>query len=76
MPRGSFADRLRESRLDPMAIWRWGFALLLLVAGVWLVVAAPVWGGASGRTLGWVVIGYAVVRPLFGRLVGSGRRSV
>ncbi len=56
------SDRSLRERLDPMALWRWGFSIVLIGCGLWLVVASPQIGGASGRTLGLVVIAYAVVR--------------
>ena len=58
-PAGS---RKRLGQIDPILVWRWGFAALLVVVGAWLVYARPQVGGASGRTLGWIMIGYAAVR--------------
>jgi hypothetical protein len=61
--------------IDPMVLWRWGFAVLLLLVGGWLVIASPAIGQANGRTLGYVVIGYALLRLLLGWLAHGRRRN-
>jgi len=55
-------------QVDPLSIWRWGFAILLAIVGGWLVYAQPRIGAASGRTLGWIMIGYAAVRTVLAQL--------
>ena len=49
-------------------MWRWGFSVLLVGVGIWLVIAKPLFAGAQGRLFGWVIIGYAVLRLLVGYL--------
>lgn len=63
---GSRVDKNSLRRIDPMAIWRWGFSAVMIGCGIWLVIAAPQLGGASGRTIGLIVIAYACVRLTFG----------
>lgn len=60
----------RRKPIDPLAVWRWGFTVILVAAGTWLVIYGPQFADIHGRTLGWVVIGYAVVRLVLGRLSG------
>lgn len=60
----------RRKPLNPLAVWRWGFTVVLVAAGTWLVIYGPQFADIHGRTLGWVVIGYAVVRLVLGRLTG------
>lgn len=69
-------EPIRRSRVNPLLIWRYGFVLLLVVAGLWLVITAPMLGAASGRMLGWVVIGYAVVRLALGWLTDRGKSRI
>ncbi|HUU44683.1 MAG TPA: hypothetical protein VM118_03030 [Acidobacteriota bacterium] len=66
----------RQSRISPFLIWRWGFSLLLVGVGIWLVIAKPLFAGAQGRIFGWVVIGYAVLRLLVGHLSDHRRRPM
>jgi hypothetical protein len=65
-------------QVDPLSIWRWGFAVLLAVVGGWLVYAQPRIGAASGRTVGWIMIGYAAVRTVvmqLNRRIGARRKG-
>ena len=66
----------RRSRVNPLLIWRYGFSVVLAGAGLWLVITAPMLGAASGRTLGWVVIGYALVRLALGWLADRGKERI
>ncbi len=63
-------------RVNPMLVWRYGFSIVLIGVGFWLVISAPMLGAASGRTLGWVVIGYAVVRLALGGLTDRGKGRI
>lgn len=63
-------------RVNPLLIWRYGFSFVLVGVGVWLVVSAPMLGAASGRTLGWVVIGYAAVRLALGWITDRGKGRI
>ena len=56
-----------------MAIWQWGFSLLLLATGLWLVLSGTMVAGANGRLLGWILMGYALVRLVLYRLSHSRR---
>jgi hypothetical protein len=49
---------------------------VLTGVGLWLVITAPMLGAASGRTLGWVVIGYALVRLALGWLTDRGKARI
>ena len=64
----------RQSRLSPFLIWRWGFSILLVGVGIWLVIAKPLFAGPQGWIFGWVVIGYAALRLLAGYLSDYQRR--
>jgi hypothetical protein len=55
-----------------MKVWRWGFSVVLVGVGLWLVVTGRQIAGAEGRILGFVVIGYALLRLALGYL---GERS-
>jgi hypothetical protein len=66
----------RQPRVSPFVIWRWGFSVLLIGVGIWLVVARPTIAGVQGRTLGWVVIGYALLRLILGHLSDPQRRAL
>lgn len=59
--------------IPPMALWRWGFSILLAGVGIWLLLSDTLFGGREGRILGWIVIGYAVVRLGFYWLSDSWR---
>lgn len=63
-------------RVNPLLIWRYGFSLVLMAVGLWLVITAPVLGAASGRTLGWIVMGYALVRLAIGWLTDRGKARI
>ena len=65
-----------RSRVNPLLVWRYGFSVVLIGAGMWLVIAAPMLGAASGRTLGWIVIGYALVRLALGWLTDRGKGRI
>lgn len=65
-----------RSRVNPLLIWRYGFSIVLVGVGLWLVISAPMLGAASGRTLGWVVIGYAIVRLALGWLTDRGKGRI
>ena len=73
------ADNLSDSYgrkpIDALRLWRWGFAVVLVAVGLWLVWTAPPIGRASGRTVGWIMIGYAVVRTALAWLTGSRRQE-
>ncbi len=60
----------RRKPLNPLTVWRWGFTVILLATGTWLVIYGPQFADIHGRTLGWVVIGYAVVRLILGQFSG------
>ncbi|HWO58195.1 MAG TPA: hypothetical protein VNN55_11585 [bacterium] len=64
------------ARINPMRVWRWGFSAVLIGVGLWLVATAPTIGGASGRTLGWVIMGYALVRLALGWLSDRGKSRI
>lgn len=66
----------RSRGIDPLSIWRWGFGIVLLIAGVWLVVAAPAVGDADGRVMGWVLIGYAVLRLVLGKITRTRHKKL
>ena len=57
----------------PLAVWRWGFSAVLVGIGIWLVVAQPTVVGGNGRVLGWILIGYALVRLLLGYVLNLSR---
>jgi len=57
----------------PLAVWRWGFSAVLVGIGLWLVLAQPTFVGGNGRVLGFVLIGYALVRLLLGYLMNLSR---
>jgi len=63
-------------RVNPLLIWRYGFSVVLVGVGLWLVISAPMLGAASGRTLGWVVTGYAIVRLALGWLTDRGKGRI
>ena len=63
-------------RVNPLLIWRYGFSVVLVGVGLWLVIAAPVMGTASGRILGWVVMGYAAVRLAIGWISDRGKGRI
>jgi hypothetical protein len=65
-----------RARVNPLLIWRYGFSLVLLAVGLWLVITAPTLGAASGRTLGWIVMGYALVRLAIGWLTDRGKARI
>jgi hypothetical protein len=68
-------SRPRHPRINPLVIWRLGFTVVLLAAGIWLVATGPLIAGAQGRTLGWVVIGYAILRLGLGYLSDLQRKK-
>jgi hypothetical protein len=63
-------------RVNPLLLWRYGFSVVLVAVGLWLVISAPMLGAASGRTLGWVVMGYAIVRLALGWLTDRGKGRI
>ena len=63
-------------RINPLLLWRYGFSVVLVAVGLWLVISAPMLGAASGRTLGWVVMGYAFVRLALGWLTDRGKGRI
>lgn len=62
-------SQYRRKPLDPTAVWRWGFTVALVALGIWLVIANPAIGGANGKLMGWIVIGYGLLRLLLNRLI-------
>ena len=63
----------RNLPVNPAVIWRWGFSLVLVAVGVWLVVTNPPFGGSNGRLFGWIIIAYGVIRLLLQRLFTPSR---
>jgi len=61
--------------IRPLAVWRWGFSIALVGVGLWLIIARPSLAGGEAHVLGWILVGYAVVRLLFSYLMNS-RRGV
>jgi uncharacterized membrane protein len=57
--------------IKPLDVWRWGFSLVLVGVGIWLLIEMPGLGGADARVLGWVIIAYAVVRLFLSMLSNS-----
>lgn len=70
------AEPKTRARVNPLLIWRYGFSLVLAAVGLWLVITAPMLGAASGRTLGWIIIGYAGVRLALGWLTDRGKGRI
>jgi len=66
----------KRMRINPMSVWRWGFGVALLLVGVWLVIAAPSIGETDGRVVGWVIVGYALLRLLLSWTLKNRNRSV
>lgn len=70
------AEPKTRTRVNPLLIWRYGFSLVLVAVGLWLVITAPMLGTAPGRTLGWIIIGYAVVRLALGWITDRGKARI
>jgi hypothetical protein len=66
----------RRPRVDPMRVWRWGFSAVLIGIGLWLIVTGKQIAGAEGRILGYVIVGYALLRLALGYLGERSRRKV
>ena len=73
----------RSSGINPMAVWRWGFSAIMFLAGLYLIISQPDLdigtGGSDGaQTLGWIIIGYSVLRTGLGWLADRrhNRRSL
>ncbi len=63
----------RTSSVKPLAIWKWGFSIALIVVGLWLVLAQPTVMGGDGELFGWILIGYSLVRLLLSYLMNLSR---
>ena len=68
------SNQLRDVLTKPTAIWRWGFSVVLVGFGCWLALSAPSAGGADTSVIGWIVIGYGLIRLVFYRLTVFQRR--
>jgi hypothetical protein len=59
--------------IRPLAIWSWGFSGVLVAVGLWLVLTEPTVAGSNARMLGWILLGYSIVRLLFAYLMNLSR---